>query len=58
MMSRCQGLALFAMSCGLLAAPVMARTPGITDTEIKIGQNARFSGPASVLGRTSMTARR
>ena len=28
-------------------------TPGITDTEIKIGQNAPFSGPASVYGQIS-----
>jgi ABC-type branched-subunit amino acid transport system substrate-binding protein len=42
---------LFGLStvCGHAATP----TPGITDTEIKIGQNAPFSGPASVYGQIS-----
>jgi len=30
-----------------------AETPGVTETEIKIGQNAAFSGPASVYGQIS-----
>jgi ABC-type branched-subunit amino acid transport system substrate-binding protein len=39
----------------LLAAPAWAQTqaPGVTDTEIKIGQSAPFSGPASVYGQIS-----
>jgi ABC-type branched-subunit amino acid transport system substrate-binding protein len=53
MLSRCQGVALFALLLGLSAASTRAETPGITDTEIKIGQNAPFSGPASVYGQIS-----
>lgn len=33
--------------------PAQGETPGITPTEIKIGQNAPFSGPASVYGQIS-----
>jgi ABC-type branched-subunit amino acid transport system substrate-binding protein len=46
---------LKSLACALLlaAAPALAETPGITDTEIKIGQNAPFSGPASVYGQIS-----
>ena len=46
------GYALLAL---LATAPmaVRAQSPGITDTEIKIGQNAAFSGPASVYGQIS-----
>ncbi|MBS0643964.1 MAG: ABC transporter substrate-binding protein [Acetobacteraceae bacterium] len=41
-------------SLGLAAAPAMAAdAPGVTATEIKIGQNAAFSGPASVYGQIS-----
>jgi branched-chain amino acid transport system substrate-binding protein len=47
------GCALFALSLGLSAIPAQAATPGVTDTEIKIGQNAAFSGPASVYGQIS-----
>ncbi len=37
------------------AAPVRAADmPGVTATEIKIGQNAAFSGPASVYGQISV----
>jgi len=53
MLSRYQGAALFALLLGLSVAPAAAQTPGITDTEIKIGQNAPFSGPASVYGQIS-----
>ncbi len=36
---------------GLLAAPAMAQeTPGVTATEIKVGQTAPYSGPASAYG--------
>ena len=40
---------------GLSALPASAQKTvvGITDTEIKIGQNAPFSGPASVYGQIS-----
>jgi len=40
--------ALSATSAGAQKA-----TPGVTDSEIKIGQNAPFSGPASVYGQIS-----
>jgi ABC-type branched-subunit amino acid transport system substrate-binding protein len=36
---------------GLLAAPALAdETPGVTATEIKLGQTAPYSGPASAYG--------
>ncbi len=44
---------LVALLLGLSAAHAQKATPGITDTEIKIGQNAAFSGPASVYGQIS-----
>jgi ABC-type branched-subunit amino acid transport system substrate-binding protein len=39
----------------LSCAPALAQKPmiGVTDTEIKIGQSAPFSGPASVYGQIS-----
>jgi branched-chain amino acid transport system substrate-binding protein len=43
-----------ALLLSLAAAPGHAATPGVTDTEIKIGQNAAFSGPASVYGQISV----
>ena len=42
-----------ALALAFSAAPANAADPGITDTEIKIGQNAPFSGPASVYGQIS-----
>lgn len=41
--------------CAGLALPAQAQKPmpGVTDTEIKIGQSAAFSGPASVYGQIS-----
>jgi branched-chain amino acid transport system substrate-binding protein len=53
MIGRYRGAALFALLPGLLAMPAVAADPGITDTEIKVGQNAAFSGPASVYGQIS-----
>jgi branched-chain amino acid transport system substrate-binding protein len=53
MSGRKTGCALFALLLGFAAAPARAETPGVTDTEIKIGQNAAFSGPASVYGQIS-----
>ena len=40
---------------GTSALPGLAQSPmpGVTDTEIKLGQNAPFSGPASVYGQIS-----
>ncbi|WP_428487389.1 ABC transporter substrate-binding protein [Rhodopila sp.] len=40
---------------GVVALPAWAHaaTPGVTNTEIKIGQSAPFSGPASVYGQIS-----
>jgi branched-chain amino acid transport system substrate-binding protein len=45
--------ALFSLLMGLPSISAQAATPGVTDTEIKIGQNAAFSGPASVYGQIS-----
>ena len=53
MLSRYRRVALFALLLAFAVAPAMAQSPGITDTEIKIGQNAPFSGPASVYGQIS-----
>jgi branched-chain amino acid transport system substrate-binding protein len=42
------------VAAGLLSVSLArAETPGVTATEIKIGQNAPFSGPASVYGQIS-----
>jgi branched-chain amino acid transport system substrate-binding protein len=48
-------LAGAALSLLLSISPALAqkRTVGVTDTEIKIGQSAAFSGPASVYGQIS-----
>ena len=35
---------------GLAAMPAMAQTPGVTATEIKIGNTNPYSGPASAYG--------
>src|ERR1700756_4537291 len=52
LMERLAGLGW--VTAGLLAASfAWADTPGVTATEIKIGQNAPFSGPASVYGQIS-----
>jgi branched-chain amino acid transport system substrate-binding protein len=53
MLNRYRGAALVALLLGLSTAQAVAETPGITATEIKIGQNAPFSGPASVYGQIS-----
>ena len=45
------GKIILALSLGLSAA--RAQTVGVTPTEIKIGQSAPFSGPASVYGQIS-----
>ena len=47
--------ACLTLMLGLAALPAQAQkpTPGVTATEIKIGQNAPFSGPASVYGQIS-----
>ena len=49
------GAAIGALVLGLsvIASQAENTTPGVTDTEIKIGQNAPFSGPASVYGQIS-----
>jgi branched-chain amino acid transport system substrate-binding protein len=47
------GGAFFMLVLGPATMPARAETPGVTDTEIKIGQNAAFSGPASVYGQIS-----
>jgi branched-chain amino acid transport system substrate-binding protein len=50
-MTRTIGLALF-IALGLTAAtpPAQAQTPGVTATEIKIGNTNPYSGPASAYG--------
>ncbi len=49
------GSAALTLLFGLSALPALAQKTvvGVTDTEIKIGQNAPFSGPASVYGQIS-----
>jgi len=38
------------VAVGLIGAPVQAQTPGVTGTEIKIGNTNPYSGPASAYG--------
>ncbi len=48
-----RALALLTIFCTLLAGPAQAQKkygPGVTDTEIKIGQTMPYSGPASAYG--------
>jgi ABC-type branched-subunit amino acid transport system substrate-binding protein len=49
------GVASVAFACGAFAAPVLAQNaPGVTDTEIKIGQTMPYTGPVtafSTLGK-------
>ncbi|HTT10873.1 MAG TPA: ABC transporter substrate-binding protein [Burkholderiaceae bacterium] len=40
----------FLALAALLAAPVLAQTPGVTPTEIKVGNLNPYSGPASAYG--------
>jgi branched-chain amino acid transport system substrate-binding protein len=50
--------AIAATGAGLLAAPAHAQKaygPGVTDTEIKIGNTAPYSGPASAYGISART---
>jgi branched-chain amino acid transport system substrate-binding protein len=49
------GFAALVLLPGLLALPALAQKTvvGVTDTEIKIGQTAPFSGPASAYGQIS-----
>ena len=50
-MSRRTGLvSLTAMALLALAGPAAAQTPGVTPTEIKLGQTMPYSGPASAYG--------
>src|ERR1700710_1463234 len=53
MIARYRGATLFALVLAISAPWAMAETPGVTATEIKIGQSAPFSGPASVYGQIS-----
>ena len=55
MITRRPGVGILTLLCGLLALPALAQKPmpGVTDSEIKIGQSAAFSGPASVYGQIS-----
>ena len=45
--------AVLSMLLAITPALAQKRTVGVTDTEIKIGQSAAFSGPASVYGQIS-----
>ncbi len=49
-------LKTFAVSVAMLAAlavaPVRAETPGVSESEIKVGATFPFSGPASPLSNT------
>jgi branched-chain amino acid transport system substrate-binding protein len=55
MAKRWRAQVILAALFGLSTVPALAQTPmpGVTDTEIKLGQNAPFSGPASVYGQIS-----
>src|SRR3954464_12992112 len=53
MLNHATGRVLISLALGLSTLTARAETRGITDTEIKIGQNAAFSGPASVYGQIS-----
>lgn len=44
---------LMAMLAGLFAVPALAAEPGVTDTEIRIGDVNPMAGPASFIGRAS-----
>ncbi|WOH83080.1 ABC transporter substrate-binding protein [Bradyrhizobium sp. BEA-2-5] len=39
-------------ACGAAAAPVRAETPGVSESEVKVGATFPFSGPASPLSNT------
>src|SRR5580693_2884083 len=45
----CLGWALSLLACGYVAAAEQKYDPGASDTEIKIGNTAPYSGPASAL---------
>src|SRR3954471_12903006 len=54
---KCHGRAVPTVlaACALASSAALAQkpTPGVTSTEIKIGQSAPFSGPASAYGQIS-----
>jgi branched-chain amino acid transport system substrate-binding protein len=54
-MNRRTLLAGTAASCLVAVARAHAETPGVTDTEIKIGNTAAYSGPASAYGIIART---
>jgi branched-chain amino acid transport system substrate-binding protein len=54
-MSRRAVLAAIAATCLAAAVPVAAQTPGVTASEIKIGNTAAYSGPASAYGIIAKT---
>src|ERR1041385_8354754 len=41
-----------ALAASIIAAPARAETPGVTESELKIGATFPFSGPASPLSNT------
>src|SRR4051794_37176482 len=47
-------MTLAALALAKSSALAQKPAPGVTSTEIKIGQSAPFSGPASVYGQISM----
>src|SRR6185369_5837946 len=50
------GVAMALCSSASLAETTKKYGPGVTDTEIKIGNTAPYSGPASALGATLKSA--
>jgi ABC-type branched-subunit amino acid transport system substrate-binding protein len=50
MMNRSAGLAIAALAISIGSARAADYGPGVTDTEIKIGQTMPYSGPASAYG--------
>jgi len=54
-MSRRAVLAAVAAACLATVFPAAAQTPGVTETELKIGNTAAYSGPASAYGIIAKT---
>ena len=57
-MRRLATVAVGALAVALAAGAAMADTPGVTATEIKIGNTVPYSGPASSYGVIGKTGER